>query len=221
MTENPTPNAALDQDAFDLDEWLSTGTLARRAVPIYNDPALVAKHDILVQKLADAQATASDEEASIGQGSAIADLHEQMVALHQRWEDSKATWTVRALTEDEVREAAEQHPDPQIPAILGLPKPAGGTWSEEQLAAGRDHQEAREKAQTARSLAMIARAVVEVRTTRGATTHVTVEQIHRLRARPHGKTQTQRLLDAVLSATSGEVEVPRPTLPGRSDSDRG
>ncbi len=223
MSDIPTtPDVVLAEEDFDLDEWLSTGTLARRAVPIYNDPALVAEFDMLQQRLTDAASRVVVGDASMGDSAEVNELYEQMQALHARWEASKATWTVRALTEDEVDEITAAHPDPDVPNILGGDKPAVGTPEHDaRLAAGQEYLAAREKVVTARNLAMIARAVVEIRTSKGVRRSVTIEQLRRLRARPHGKSQTQRLLDAVASATTGDVDIPRPTLPGRSGSDRG
>lgn len=222
MTETPN-DAVLSEDDFDLDEWLSTGTLARRAVEIFNDPALAAEYDVLAIRLAEAQsAEPQDEEASVGGGGAVEDILTEMRALHEKWQASKATWTVRALTEDEVAGLTEQHPDPEIPAILAGDKPEPGTPEHEaRLAEGQRYLAEREKASTERYLAMIALAVVEVATPRGTAKNVTLEQVRRLRTRPHGKAQTQRLIDAIVSATNGDVDVPRPTSPGRSGSDRG
>jgi hypothetical protein len=221
VTENPTTDATLTEDDFDLDEWLSTGTLAKRAVEIYNDPALVAEFDILSQRLTAAQAANPSGAEETMAGGPVSDIIEEMHRLHARWEASKATWTVRALTEDEVRAIVDAHPDPVIPEIIRTPKKPGEVWSDEQLAAGAAHLEAREAVMTERNLAMIALAVTEVRTPKGVRRSVTIEQVRKLRSRPHGKAQATRLVQAVESATSGEVEVPRPTSPGRSDSDRG
>lgn len=216
MTETPISEAV-----FDLDEWLSSGTLAKRAVEIYNDPALVAEYDILSQRLAAAQAADPAGAEETMAGGPVAEIIEAMQRLHERWEASKATWTVRALTEDEVKAIVDSHPDPEIPEIIRGKKAVGEVWTDEQRAAGAAHLDAREAVMTERNLAMIALAVTEVRTPRGVAAGVTLEQVRRLRARPHGKTQTIRLVEAVESATAGEVEVPRPTSPGRYDSARG
>jgi hypothetical protein len=218
---SPENGLALAEDDFDLDEWLSTGTLAKRAVEIYNDPALVAEYDILSQRLAAAQAADPAGAEETMAGGPTTDILYAMAELHAKWEASKATWTVRALTEDEIRAIVDAHPDPVIPEIIRAAKKPGEVWNDEQIAAGAAHLEAREAVMTERNIAMIALAVTEVRTAKGARRSVTVEQVRRLRARPHGKAQTNRLVQAVESATSGEVEVPRPTLPGRSASDRG
>lgn len=216
MTQNPIP-----EGDFDLDEWLSTGTLARRAVPIYNDPSLAAEFDVLAQRLSELEAMTKGDESSVGESAEITEVYEQMTAVHERWEASKATWTVRALTEDEVKAIAEEHPDPEPPEILRAKRESGQVWSDEQRAEGQAFLAAREEALTERNLAMIALAVVEVATSRGSANSVTVEQVRKLRGRPHGKQQVQRLIEAVTSATTGDIEIPRPTLPGRFDSDRG
>jgi hypothetical protein len=218
---SPLNGPALTEETFDLDEWLSTGTLARRAVPIYNDPALVAEYDVLAQQLTEAQGAVESQDATMGDAGAMAEIYQRMAELHARWQASKATWTVRAVDETELKAITDAHPDPEIPAFMLTPKKPGAVWNEEQLAAGAKYREEREAALTERNIAMIALAVVEVRTPRGVVRSVSVDQIRKLRARPHGKVQTQRLIDAIASATSGEVEVPRPTSPGRSDSDRG
>jgi len=216
VTQNPIP-----EGDFDLDDWLSTGTLARRAVPIYNDPSLAAEFDVLAQRLSELEAMNKGDESSVGESAEITEVYEQMAAVHERWEASKATWTVRALTEDEVKAIADAHPDPEIPDIIRAERQPGTVWDDVQRAAGKAYVEAREAAVTERNLAMIALAVVDVATPRGTASSVSVEQIRKLRARPHGKQQVTRLVEAVSSATTGEIEIPRPTLPGRSDSDRG
>lgn len=216
MTQNPIP-----EDDFNLDEWLSTGTLARRAVPIYNDPSLAAEFDVLAQRLSELEAMTKGEESSVGESAEITEVYEQMVAVHERWEASKATWTVRALTEDEVKAITDEHPDPEVPEVLRAKRQPGTVWDDVQRAEGQAFIAAREEAITERNLAMIALAVVEVATSRGSTSTVTVEQVRRLQGRPHGKQQVTRLIEAVTSATTGDIEIPRPTLPGRSDSDRG
>lgn len=216
MTENPIP-----EGDFDLDEWLSSGTLARRSVPIYNDPSLAAEFDVLSQRMSELEAMTKGDESSVGESAEITEVHEQMTAVYERWEASKATWTVRALTEDEIKATTEEHPDPEIPEIIRAKRESGQVWSDEQRAEGQAYLAAREEVMTERNLALIALAVVEVSAPKGRRTSVTVDQVRTLRARPHGKQQVQRLIEAVNSATSGDIEIPRPTLPGRSDSDRG
>lgn len=219
MTESPA--APTPEDDFDLDAWLSAGTLARRAVQIFNAPHLAAEYDILAARLAEAETAASSEDITIGTMTAVQAIHAEMAELADRWEASKATWTVRALTEDEIRAIYEEHPDPEVPELIRKKRAPGEVWDDEQRAAADAFVAARDECVNDRNLAMIAAAVVEV-AAGGRTRHsVTVDQVRKLRARPHGKEQAQRLLAAVESATTGEVEVPRPTSPGRSETARG
>jgi len=218
---DPTSNTSVAEVEFDLDEWLSTGTLARRSVEIYNDPSLAAEFDELDRRLKAVQVDDADPEATMGTPSEATEILAAMDELHERWEASKATWVVRALTEDEVKAIIDEHPDPEIPPLLAEKREEGAAVSEERLEAGRVYMAAREAVVTERNLAMIARAVVEVRVRAGVARGVTLEQVRRLRERPHGKLQATRLLEAVESATSGEVDVPRPTWPGRSEAARG
>lgn len=222
MSETPiTADEILADDAFD--EWLSTGTLARRAVEIYNNPDLAAEYDVLAMRLAEAQAAApQDAEASIGDNDPVAAVLAEMEALHEKWQASKAVWIERAVEEHESKAIVDEVPEPPIPALLSGDKPEPGSPEHEaRLAAGQAYLAERERVITERNLRLIALATVEVRTARGVVKRVTVEQVRRLRGRPHGKQQTQRLIEAIESATSGDVEVPRPTLPGRSSGDRG
>lgn len=210
MTSTPT---------FDLDAWIVAGTTARRAVPIYNDPALAAEYDVLAQQLAEADAqTAHAPEQSVTDTATTAAILAAMEDLRARWEASKATWVVRALDEDEVAEITKAHPEPPVPQILGGPAPKPGTAAHRsRIAAGEKYLAKRAPIVTARNLAMIARAVVEVRTPAGSVDHVTLEQVRALHERPHGDRQTTRLIEAVLSATSGDVDVPKPPRPGERD----
>lgn len=218
MTEHPAD--PILEDDFDLDAWLSAGTLARRAVQIFNAPHLAAEYDILATRLAEAEATTADEDATVGTKTAVHSIHAEMSALADRWEASKAFWTVRALTEDEIRAIYEQHPDPDVPELIRKKRAPGEVWDDEQRAAADAFVTARDENVNERNMAMIACAVVEVSCGGRTRRSVTVDQVRKLRARPHGKEQTQRLLSAIESATTGEVEVPRPMLPGRSETAR-
>lgn len=203
MTETPT---------FDLLDWIERGTAARRTVVIYNDPALVAEYEELERQLRTAE-TGSGEHG-LGESSPVQHIEAQMAALWERWEASKATWTVQALADDTIREIAAAHPLPDDPSA-----PADDADAET-VAAYEAAIAARRAASDERNFAMIAAAVVSVETQRGTVTAVPVEAIRALRRRPHGAVQTEMLLRAVRAATAGDVEIPAPKSVRPSETDQ-
>lgn len=219
MSTEPSVTA----DVFDLDEWLSTGTLARRSIEMFNNPDLAAEYDVLAIRLEDARQRAGDApegEGTLGDESEVNAILAEMEELYARWQASKAVWTVRALLEQEIEAIGDEIPEPAVPDIIANPTPEATTPDTAEYAAhqaaGRAWRAAHEAVIDERSIAMLALAVVEVRAAQGVVTSVTRDQIRALRGRPHGKAQATRLLNAVSSATTGEVDVPRPTSPGRS-----
>lgn len=235
MTENTSPqNLPEDPADFDLVDWLNTGTIARQHVTIYADQIagkrLAEIQDRLEQidaataptsdeDLADADRTLADDPAVLELEAERAELLAEAEDLLPRLEASRAVWEVRALSQDEIEDATKAVETPKPP----IQPPA--TASERQQERFRDrvvaYAEASTRVTAERRLHMLATAVVSVTTPRGTVEGVTVDALRSLRARPYGQGWLDRLWAAVEAATEEEVEVPRPTSPGRSTSDLG
>lgn len=208
-------NPAADLAGFNLDQWIETGTTANEQVVIYANRALAGEYTALERRLA-ALEDAGDE--SIENGAEQAALLRKMEDLYERWQASKATWTVRALSDEEVRAVYDKHPTPKAPQ-----KPADDAPAEVKQAwqgAMEMHLRALTLATDERNLAYVEAAVTRVETTLGAVAVVTIDQLRRMRNRPHGSQDLNRLIEAVNRVTQGDVEVPRPTSPGSSRSAR-
>lgn len=212
-----------DPSDFSLADWLTTGTVARQHVTIHADQEAG-------KRLAEIQARldelghdgAADPEADSPLGAdgdgEVAGLLAEAETLVDRWEQSKATWEVRALSADEVAACIDLAPvptPPVAPAQHASPE-AQRKFAERAMAFARKQTEAHDQ----QRMHMIARAVVSVTTARGTVPGVTVDDLRDLKARPHGKQWLDRLYAAIEKATEEDVEVPRPTWPGSSTSTR-
>ena len=216
--------AGVTEDTFDLMDWIESGTVARRQVVIHNNPALADEFTALEDQLAEAEKTTKDAsgDAPMSQDDPRDAIRAQMEALWERWEASKATWTVRALSQDDVE--ATYEPETGIPAPkapIAPPEKAGDRARERFMEQVKAFTIAKTDADRDRRLYLIAAAVVSVETTRGVATSVTVPQLKALRARPHGQQWVDKIYAAVEAATQGDVEIPRPTSPGRSTTSLG
>lgn len=208
-------------DDFDLMEWIESGTVARRKVTIYNNPALVEEYEALEAELAAAEKAIEESggDAPMDSADPREGIVARMEALYERWEASKATWTVRALSREDVDACFEAVPAPKMPVP---PMDKAGQKAQDRFAEKvAEYTKAKAETDDERKLHMIAAAVVGVETPRGNVESVTVEQVRALRDRPHGQQWVDRLYAAVEAATEGDVQIPRPTLPGRSTSDLG
>lgn len=220
MTTNPEP-IGVSADDFDLMDWFATGTIARRKVVIHNDPALVEQYQELEAQLAAAEKTYGADgaaERSLDEADPRPRLLEQMTALYERWEASKATWTVRALSQDDVEATFDAVPVPKAP-LPPLEK-AGVKAQERFVEKVNEHAAAKAAAEGERQLHLIAASVESIETAAGAASGVTVDQLRSLRSRPHGAQWVRKLWQAVNAATEGDVDIPRPSSREGSTSTR-
>jgi hypothetical protein len=215
-------------DDFDLMAWIVSGTVATRTVEIHNNPALAEEFDALEaeMKAAERDVAALGEDRPMSWTDPRPEIEDRMAELWERWEASKTTWTVRALSHDEIEATFDAVPSPKQPVA---PLPAAGKKAAE------DHAEKMSKwaralheADRERTLHIIAAAVTSVESVRGRADSVTVEALRALRDRPHGDAwvghipstkgarMSGKLASAVMAATEGDVAVPRPTSPVRS-----
>lgn len=221
-----------ENDNFDLIDWINSGTVGKREVVIYNDPEIAVEFDRLDSARAKALNGAQDnpDDDALGAESPLAVIDAQIEALYERWEASKATWTVRALTDAEVREIHEAHPLPEAPAEPREPKnsPKGSAaWGEFRKAQA-EYKKATETylteavaIQDVRNLHTIAAAVLSVTTMAGGVEGITYEQAAALRAAPYGKVRTERLLGAISELSTSEVAIPAPKSQTPSRSTQG
>lgn len=235
MSKTESEPVGVSAETFDLMDWIESGTIGRRQVTIYND---VAAGDRLVEideRLtelgyggdADPEADGPLAGSSTPEVTALLAEAEQ---VRERLADSKSVWTVRALAEDEVEDTFDPDkggvPEPKLP--IPPPEKAGRKAQEDWVDRVNAHRKAVAAAEAERRLRMIAAAVIAVETSRGRVERdagddpiMSVDQLRSLRSRPHGGQWIARLYEAVDAATEGDVEVPRPTSPGRSTSDLG
>lgn len=225
MTDDIDAPLGVTEDSFDLMGWIESGTVARREVTIYNDPALVTEYNQLQAQL-DELGYSDDEEARTqraqdatlgdGHGAEIQDLLDRMADLYSRWQDSKAVWTVRAVSVDEINAAQKQLPDPKmpIPPKEGAAQRLQDAWAEK----AREYSLEKVQADEDRKLVLLAIAVVGIETPAGSATGATFEQLKALRSRPHGAQWIELLYQAMEAATENDVEIPRPTSSGRSET---
>ncbi|GAA3218178.1 hypothetical protein ACFP63_08645 [Oerskovia jenensis] len=213
---------------FDILDWIQSGTIARREVPIYNDPRLVEEYEAVEARLAEAGWVETDaaprsrdddrSEATLGDTHTdeIAELLAQRDDIAARWEQSKSLWTVRAVSQDEVDASFDVVPVPKQPLPPKQFDAAPDSVREAFLEKARLAQQAAAQAAEDRKLAVIATAVVSIVTAKGTAEGITLDALKTLRSRPHGKQWIDRLYDAVNAATSTDTELPRPTSNGRS-----
>jgi hypothetical protein len=236
--ENITP------EDFDLMAWIASGTVATRTVDIFNRPDMVAEYEALEAEYAEAEKAAAraGDDAPLSAVDPRPDIEARMAEWRERWEASKATWTVRALSHDEIENTFEpktggvSSPPQPVPPPAQAGKKAAEDYAEKVTKWARTVHEADRE----RTLHLIAAAVTAVESTRGRLERdpgeppiVTVEALRTLRDRPHGDTWvgmipsgkgqrvTGKLATAVMAATEGDVAVPRPTSPGRSTTTQG
>jgi hypothetical protein len=234
----PGAPVGVTAESFDLMDWIESGTVGRREVTIHNDPALYAEFQA-IQAERDAVKAALDAaggERTLDDVDPFADLDGRESDLADRWEASKAVWTVRALSSDEIEATFETVPQPKIPVQPPIkpstPDKVAAAMNEQWVEQVAAWQKAVKEADRERTLHIVAAAVVSVQTARGTVDRVSVDAIRALRDRPHGeqwvgvirsdgKRASGRLAEAVEAATEADVPIPRPTLPGPSTNTKG
>lgn len=211
---------SLTEDSFDLMEYLTSGTVARREVVIYNDPEA---GELLVSTLkrlkelgwsddADVDAEPTDgplDEADDEVTPEIAELLEIAQDAQARLERSRSVWTVRALSEDESDATFEAVPLPKLP----IP-PKDNAPEKDRLRFNRQAQEyGKQKVEgdRLRKLHQISVAVTEVRHGDRVVGSVSVGVLEALRKRPQGENWVDKLYAALNEAQKSDPDVPRPS----------
>lgn len=216
---------SLTEDSFDLMEYLTSGTIAKRQVTIYNDPEA---GDLLVstlERLAELGWSEDDEQggepvdgplsdADDEPDPEVAELLEVAQEAQERLEASKSVWTVRALSEEEAEATFEAVPLPKMP----MP-PKDNSPEKDRLKFARQAQEygsAKVESDRKRKLLQVAAAVVSVERGGRSVDSVSVEMLEALRTRPQGEQWIDKLAAALNEAQKSDPDVPRPTSLGRS-----
>jgi hypothetical protein len=223
-----------EPEEFDLEAWLSTGTIGHATVDTYADVVagqtlidLQDRRDELCKKLGidpdeepAAAAFPKDQPLSEYDGAddELADLDDQIEEMRQRLAASKMTWHLRAISAEEIDAAHDKHEIPQPPVDPGpnASEQAKTRFGKKAMAYGR----ARTEYDLSVRLEIIATAAESVATAAGSRS-VDAALLRKLRARPHGQQWIDRLYKAVEQALKEEVELDRPTSPGFSTSTRG
>lgn len=218
MSKPDETATGVTEETFDFLEWLDTGTIARRQVVIYNDHATFEEYVKVQERLDElghtdepAESTKPKDGPLSGDPAAgeIADLLVQRDELLERLDRSKATWTVRAISQPEMESTFDVVPVPKQPMPPKDNAPAA--VQEKWLDKLREYQLAAAKATDDRNLAILAIAVVGVETARGSVDHVTFEQLKAMRSKPHGAQWIERLRAAVDAATTEDAAPPLPS----------
>lgn len=218
----------IDGDA--LDEWLAGATIAKRSVPIYGKPGLIAEIQELERQAAKVEQLEAEE--ALGDDEAE-EIQARFDELHQEYIDSKSTWTVRALGDDDferlgVELAAAVGEKPVVPVEPTQPAPLPAKRTATQVgkhqAAMAEYEakkasydadvEAFEKAYahwiTERNLRQVVAAVVKIDFADGRS--VDSIDLDRLRtlSKILGDRQILALLAAIRAAMSEEPEISAP-----------
>lgn len=213
MADNITPDSEAVPVGDDwFDQWLETGTVAQRSVPIYGRPDLFAKYEDLERRRQIA-AEVDQEERSLGDSS-LADIDEEINALYKQWQESKTVWYIRALQPDEIDQARDEVNFPDEP------KPAEGE-KELSAEARREYEREAEAANTRANQIFVARSLVKIENSRGEVVResITPEQVKVMREKL-GDQQILRLVAAAMVAATQEVSIPVPFSQSSSKSDR-
>lgn len=121
MTEGFTPEDTTPADFSEaFDEWIAGATVSKRSVPIYGKPGLYAEYEDLERQLEKAQQLGEEQQEMAG--SEIGRIQRRMEEIYHEWVDSKSTWVVRALNEDEVERIRKQEPELVEPVEPTKPK---------------------------------------------------------------------------------------------------
>lgn len=202
------PSAAKSRE-FSLDEWIESGTVAQATIELYNDRARVDEIERLVRQRADLLET-DDADAVEVIDAAIAKQREA-------FETSKETWTIRALSRDELKAVMAAHVVPDAPKQPK--KDASAATAERHRTKLTAWAQEAEEARAERDLHLISLAVVSVETARGTAKAAgetitaggaldpdfqpaaSVDTLRALRARPGRQGDIPKLLQAATDAT--------------------
>lgn len=212
-----------DTSAFDLEGWLTTGTVVRREVPAWADQVAVRRVQEIEARLTElgvAEDPEADGPLSAGDENAeeIAALKAEAAVMLDRMTASKAVFTVRGITPDEVEQIARDHPAPPPP--VGAPQKASPEQQQKAMARLARYAADNTEVDKTRMLHMVALCVETITTPAGVKAGISVSALRALRAEAWGDQLIKRLWTAIQSAAMEAVPVPGPTSPGSSTGTR-
>ncbi|RHA38741.1 hypothetical protein [Cellulomonas rhizosphaerae] len=216
------PKTQIQTHPLDFDAWLETGTIAQRTVELHNDRSIPDQLDVLSKRreVAAAVAEAEDTEASVTEIPEVVKIDAALEALWVKWEESKETWLVRALSVDEIKLLRTRHPVEDQPPTPGKGASRGTREAHEALL--KAWAERMQDTLEAIQYAQLEAAIVSITTSKGVATArgtvldedfrpaVTAAQLRAMHARPGRQNDVKQLLNASQDATASDVEVPAP-----------
>jgi hypothetical protein len=222
-------------DAFD--DWIGGATVAKRSVAIYGKPGLYAEYQELEREREriEAENKAGGEMA----GSGLARVDGRMAEIYDEWMESKSTWIVRALDEDQTKAIeAELGDGPLKPDELVKPAPLPAKRTEQQAKshtlrmqeyeaakpaydeAVKEYEAANDEYVTKLNLHIIAAAVERIDFANGRVQDsITVERLLSLKKKL-GERQLLKLINASQLALLAEPEIHAPFSQDSSETDQ-
>lgn len=216
--DETTDATGITENTFDLLEFVKRGTSARREVEIYTDHEAAAECQRIGELIESADDADDDADGPLGSATTVERLTEEVTPWLERLKASRMTWTVRALSAEEIDQAFEEMPPPKmpVPPKENAPRPLQEAFTDRVVG----YNKHKAKIDGERRLLLISYAVEGISTAAGTQDSVSADDLRALRAQPHGQGWIDRLWTAVDEASSEEVEPPVPTSPGRSTSSR-
>ncbi|MFC5676073.1 hypothetical protein [Aeromicrobium endophyticum] len=226
--------ADFEGDAFD--DWIGGATVSKRSVAIYGKPGLYAEYQELERELE--RIEAENKGGGEMAGSGFAKVTARMAEIYDEWIESKSTWIVRALDDDQTKELeAELGEGPLKPDELVEPVlPAKHTENQAKAhtlkmrayeeakplhdEAVKEHEAANAEYVTQLNLRIIAEAVERIDFANGRVQHsITVERLLSLKKKL-GERQLLKLINASQLALLAEPEIHAPFSQDSSETDQ-
>lgn len=243
MTETPETTTA-DAPELDFDAWLDGATITQASVEILQRPDLLARYADWERRYDRAEAEWADtvDERSASDPDPLAAIKAEGEALLEQMQASRATWYVRAMSDDDQKAIEAAFPLPEQPESFKehAPKPVHAptevqgkaflrgmeAWELRKQAFVAEHAKEFEdwrdevkKVVDQRDAESIARCVVSVEVGgRQIADHITHEQAAVLGEKIN-PLQVKKIVNAIVEATTAEPEVPADFLSRTSASD--
>lgn len=202
--------------------WLSTATTRTEEVILFADQESVdalaglyeevdelnAEIEKQSKQPASSQRAIGDKSDAAGMAARVKELQDKVDTLEARAEESKSTWTLRALTRKEISELRAEYQEPTAPQLPPKAAPAKvkekwererDAWKTKALAIGEE-----------RTLAEISLAIVKVVSAAGETDEVSVEDLRGILDAEYGDYRINMLYQAVQDASNNEKGMARP-----------
>lgn len=208
-----------DPATFDMDGWLSTGTVVRREVPAWADQVAARRAQEIDARLTELGVGTAPEgdvplDAEDENVEEIEALTAEAAEVTDRLAASKVVFTVRGITDDEIEAVIKEHPAPRLP--MGAPAKASPEQQQKALDRLARYTAAKAEVDAERLLHQIALCVETVTTPTGTAHGVTTDGLRRLKGEAFGGHLLERLWGAIVAARAEAVPVPGFTSPASS-----